>query len=483
MTWEEYRAKLIPIYDEKNLAYIEKAFRFASEAHKNDKRLTDEPYMNHCVDVSLMAAELKLSPQTVAAALLHDVLEMNPALSKNIRKEFDQEMLTLVKNLSKVNKIKYLGVEKTVEAMRKMFIALSEDIAVVIIKLLSRLDNLKTLELLPEEKVKRIALETLEVYAPVADRLGMGEIKAKLEDAAFKYAYPEEYDRITKEVAEKLPERKAYLQKIIPLVEEEIKKEGIEINSINSRAKHYYSLWKKLLRNDMNWDSIYDLIAVRVLVNSVTDCYAVLGIIHKLWRPLSGRIKDYLALPKQNGYKSLHTTVFCVDGKITEFQIRTREIHEEAEYGITAHWAWDMMGKPKEAKQMAHLKFGWINQLQEWQKNFNRNVSSEEFLESLKIDFFKDRIFVLTPKGDVIDLPEKSTPVDFAYHIHSDIGDSMVAAKVNNRIVPLSHQLNSGDIVEITTQKNKKPNLKWLEHAKTSIARHNIKTRSKKIKQ
>ncbi len=481
MTWEEYKKQLPPLYSKKDLTVVERAFEYASEIHKDQERLNGEPFINHPAAVSLKIADLKLSPETVTAALLHDVAEESNASSalKTIRKDFGPDVTFLVKGLTKVDRIHYQGTERNAESLRRMFLAMAQDIRVVIIKLFDRLDNLETLHIFSPDKQKRIGLETLEIFAPLADRLGMGEVKLKLEDGAFKYVYPEEYEWLVKETKEKIHEREAYLKKIIPIVEKEIENEGMKINSIHYRAKHYYSLWKKLLRYNMDWHLIHDLMAVRIVVDSVEECYTILGIIHKLWKPLPGRIKDYIALPKQNGYQSLHTTVFCVDKKVTEFQIRTQEMHNEAEYGIAAHWAWEIAGKPRQLKDMPHKKFSWIKQLQEWQKKFSKSIIGEEFLDALKIDFFKDRVFVLTPKGDVIDLPEGATPVDFAYHIHSEVGNSMVAAKVNNRIVPLSHELISGDIVEIITQKNKKPNLKWLEFAKTPIAKQHIRNAMK----
>jgi GTP pyrophosphokinase len=481
MTWEEYKVKLPQQYGEKGLAIVEKAFNLACEIHKNEKRLTGESYVAHPIAVSLKVAELKLGPQTIAATLLHDTYETDDTVIKKVRKEFGPEVTFLVKGMTKVGKIEYHGAERSAESTRKMFMAMAQDVRVIIIKLVDRLHNLKTLHILPKEKQKRIAMETLEIYAPVADRLGMGNIRLQIEDAAFKYAYPDEHKWIVKETREKIPEREKYLiKKVIPVLKKELGKENIPVITIMHRAKHYYSLWKKLLRNNMDWYMIYDLAAVRIIVNSVEDCYAVLGIIHKLWRPLPGRIKDYIALPKQNGYQSLHTTIFCIDKKVTEFQIRTPQMHEEAEQGIAAHWAWEMAGKPKEIKNMPHKKFNWIQQLSDWHKKFHKDLSGEKFLESLKIDFFKDRVFVLTPKGDIIDLPEGATPVDFAYHIHSEIGDSIAGAKVNNHIVALSYELASGDIVEILTQKNKKPNFKMLEEAKTSLAKNHIRSSLKK---
>jgi len=480
MTWEQYEKRL-PRYSDNNLKLIREAFDFSSEAHKNQKRASGEEYINHPIEVSLRVAGIGMDPRAAASALLHDTIEDTPTELKTIRKKFGDEIAFLVNALTKVNIIHRQSGEKTIESARKMFLAVSQDIRVVIIKLLDRLHNMETLSALDEEDKKRISMETLEIYAPIADRLGMGEIKSQLEDMAFKYAYPEEYGWVLNEVKKIMPQREKYLEKIIPIIKEEFRKEKIQVIDIHYRAKHYYSLWKKLLRYDMDWNLIFDLIAVRIVVSNIENCYAALGVIHKFWRPLPGRIKDYIALPKQNGYQSLHTTVFCMEKVITEFQIRTPEMHNKAENGIAAHWAWEMAGKPRlHAKELPHKKFNWIKQLREWHKKFGEKTNGKDFLESLKIDFFKDRVFVLTPKGDVIDLPEGATPVDFAYQIHTDLGNSMVSAKINGRIVPFSYCLASGDMVEIIMQKNKKPGANMLEFAKTSLAKEHIRETMRK---
>ena len=480
-TWEEYKKRL-PKYSDKDLKFIAAGFELASNSHQNQKRASGEDYITHPIEVSLKTAGIGLDAKAVTAALLHDTVEDTSTDLKTIRKKFGDEVAFLVNALTKINAIHLQSDEKTVESARKMFLAISQDIRVVIIKLLDRLHNMETLASLAEKDKKRISLETLEIYGPIADRLGMGEIKAKLEDLAFRYAYPDEYDWIQKEIKEKIPQREKYLEKIIPIVRKELAGEKIKIVSIHCRAKHYYSLWKKLLRYDMEWSLIFDLVAVRIVVSNIENCYATLGALHKLWRPLPGRIKDYIALPKQNGYQSLHTTVFCVDKTITEFQIRTPQMHNEAECGIAAHWAWEMAGKPASvAKIPASPKFNLVKQLRQWHKAFDKDAQRDKsFLESLKIDFFKDRVFVLTPKGDVVDLPEGSTPIDFSYQIHSEIGNHMSAAKVNNRIVPFDYQLASGDMAEITVQKNKKPNPEWLTIAKTSLAKNHIRGYLKK---
>lgn len=495
MAWEEYEKRLprrqagLPAYPEKDLKFIKEAFDFAANAHENQKRVSGEEYISHPIEVSLKVAKNGMDSKSVSAALLHDVIEDTSADLKTIRKKFGDEIAFLVDALTKVNAVRLQSDEKNIESARKMFLAVARDIRVVLIKLFDRLHNMETLFVRPEKDRKRISMETLEIYAPIADRLGMGEIKSRLEDLAFQFAYPEEYAYIHKELKERTPRREKYLEKIIPFIKKELSQEKIKIVDIHSRAKHYYSLWKKLLRYGMDWNLIVDLVAVRIIVENVENCYATLGILHKTWKPLPGRIKDYIALPKQNGYQSLHTTVFCIDNIVTEFQIRTLEMHNKAESGIAAHWAWEMAGKPHNAyvgtlrgkpssdTKLQSSKFNWVKQLRQWHKAFDKNTSSDKsFLESLKIDFFKDRVFVLTPKGDVVDLPEGATPIDFAYHIHSEIGNHMAGVKVNNRIAPFDYQFLSGDIVEIIVQKNKKPNPEWLNTAKTSLAKGHIRS-------
>lgn len=478
MTWEEYQKKLTEYeINKKDFDDIKEAFDFAGSAHEGQTRFSGDAYVTHPINVSLKIASLKLDTRTIIAALLHDTVEDEKTTLRTIRKKFGTEVAFLVNGLTKVKKIKYRGAERQIESMRKMFLAWAEDVRVVIIKLMDRLHNMETLDALPkQEKKERIALETLEIYAPLADRLGMWNIKSQLEDLSFKYVYPEEYKWLISEVKTKIPDREKYLEHLKPIVARELDKEGISPIEISWRAKSYYSLWKKLLKKDMDWSRILDLMAVRIIVKDVEACYATLGVIHKVWRPLPGRIKDYIALPKPNGYQSLHTTVFCEDGKVTEFQIRTPHMNRDAEFGIAAHWAWEIAGKPKDGTRLQHGKFAWVKQLQEWQKEFKKTKQSgAEFLETLKIDFFKNRIFVLTPKGDIIDLPEGATPIDFAYTVHSEIGEHASGAKVNGKMSPLTHPLRSGNVVEILTQKNKKPSEEWLKFVKTSLARSRIR--------
>lgn len=456
---------------------IRKAYDTAKLAHEGQKRRSGEPYFNHPLATAEYIAEWGLDETTIVSALLHDVAEDTNYSIDKIKEEFGEEVAFIVDGVTKLGKIKYRGVERQVENLRKMILALSQDIRVIIVKLADRLHNMKTLDAVPPQKQKRIALETMEIYAPIAYRLGMQKISGELEDLAFPYIYPREYRWLIENTKEKYEEREKYIEKVKPVVAAALQKANVEVVTIDSRAKRYSSLYKKLLRYDMDVDEIYDLVALRIIVKNIEDCYATLGVIHNLWPPLPNRIKDYIALPKPNGYRSIHTTVFCIDNKITEIQIRTQEMHEEAETGIAAHWIYEQMKgtkayNEKRAAIGEKKELEWVKQLRNWQKEFN---NPEEFLESLKIDFFQDRIFAITPKGEVIDLPLGATPVDFAYQIHSEIGDSCTGARVNGKIVPLDYQLRSGDIVEIVTQKNKKPSESWLVFVKTSHARNHIR--------
>ncbi|OGZ24235.1 MAG: hypothetical protein A2896_00085 [Candidatus Nealsonbacteria bacterium RIFCSPLOWO2_01_FULL_43_32] len=464
---------------------IEKAFKFAEGAHQGQKRFSGEGYILHPLSVAQILSAMRLDQKTVAAGLLHDVPDDTKKTLQDIEKEFGKEVAFLVGGVSKLGKLRYpktgldvkeprarikkpVDLDLRAENLRKMFFAMSEDLRVILIKLADRLDNMKTLGALPPEKRQRIALETLEVFAPLANRLGMGEMKGKLEDLAFPYLYPKEYEWLKNNIKERYEVRQKELTKIKPLLVAILAQAGIKPIDIHSRPKHYWSLYQKLLRNDMNFESIYDLIAIRVIVQDIKTCYEALGAIHEFWRPLPGRIKDYIASPKPNGYQALHTTVFCSEGKIIEVQVKTREMHEEAERGIAAHWA---MKERVNLKTQAK-RFAWVQQLKDWQSKI---LESKEFLEGLKVDFLKNRIFVFTPKGDVIDLPENATPVDFAYAVHSDIGHRCTGAKVNGKMMQLARPLKNGDVVEIITDKNKKPSRDWLKFVKTNLARSRIK--------
>jgi len=458
---------------------IEKAISFATNAHRGQKRLTGEDYINHPIKTAIILSDFKFGPKTLSAAILHDVYEDTNISLEEIEEVFGKDIKFLVEGISNLGKIKYRGKKRQVESLRKLFLVMAEDIRTILIKLADRLDNLETLYALPPEKAKRIALETMEIYGPIADRLGMGELKGKLEDASFPYAYPKEYEWIKNNVREKYKEREIYLEKVKPIIKKELKRGRIKPLEIHSRPKYYYSLHKKLLKHEMDFSKIYDLVALRIIVKNIEQCYLVLAIIHKLWKPIPGRIKDYIALPKPNGYRSIHTTVFCLDGKITEFQIRTMHMHEEAENGIAAHWHYsEKKGLKKYIKKFIpktpKKELNWINQLREWQKSF-KETSPDEFLESLKIDFLGVRIFVFTPEGDIINLPENACPIDFAYHIHTDIGDHCAGAKVNGKLASFHSKLKNGDIVTIITNPHNTPKRDWLDFAKTGMAKNRIR--------
>ncbi len=477
MTWQEYSKLLAKKgLEEKDRNFLEAVFELASYVHEGETRATGEPYITHPISVSLKIADLKLDIASIAAGLLHDAVEKNPNVLKTIRQKFGNEIAFLVDAVTKVDRVSAKGVKRALESVRKMFLAVAQDIRVVMIKLMDRLHNMETLDALAKDKRERIAEETLSLYAPLAERLGMWNIKGELEDLAFKHLWPREYAEMLEAVKNHAPERERLIRKIANVIESELKREKIKIKEISFRVKHLYSSWLKLEKYDNNWLLLSDLIALRIILEDVKDCYSTLGIIHKLWKPVPSRFKDYIALPKPNGYQSLHTSVFTENNYIVEFQIRTEEMHREAENGIAAHWAYSEFGKPKKGFSAIGKKFNWINQLANWHKEFeHEHASTEDLLEALKIDFFKDRIFVLTPKGDVIDLPKGATPLDFAYHIHSEIGNRAFGAKADGRLVSFSRELRSGEVVEITTQKNKKPSREWLHIVKTSLAKNRIR--------
>lgn len=472
-------------HSNEDISLIERAYEFAAEAHRGQKRKSGEPYIVHPLSTASRLADLKLDSPTIAAALLHDVCEDTDCTIQEIKKHFGDEIGFLVEGVTKLDKIRYKGTERSAESLRKMFLAIGQDVRIVLLKLVDRHHNMETLRHLPPEKQKRIALETLEIYAPLAYRLGMKELSGQLEDLAFPYVYPKEYGWLIKTAQQEYKDWKTYAEEVKPLIVAELIKEKIPFLDIHARAKHYYSLYKKLLKYDMDIGKITDVVALRVIVPTIEDCYATLGIIHKLWRPLPGKIKDYIALPKPNGYRSLHTTVFGPKDWHMEIQMRTPGMHQEAEQGIAAHWAYAELKRSNPKAYAAHQdsfvqkrQFAWLGQLREWQKDF---TSPDEFLESLKIDFFKTRIFVLTPKGDIIDLPEGATPIDFAYQVHTDIGNTAVGAKVNGKMVALDYPLKNGEVVEVLTQKNKKPSRDWLGIVKSGQARKKIASTLKKF--
>jgi len=461
---------------------LARAYALALRAHKDQKRKSGEPYVHHALATAEMLRVWEMDEATIAAGLLHDVAEDTSVTLEEIKKEFGEEIAFLVDGVTKLGHIKYRGAEAKAENLRKMIIAVSEDLRVVFVKLADRLHNMRTLSAVPKEKQKRIALETYEIYAPIAYRLGMQQVSGELEDLAFPYLYPQEYDWLNVHVTDEYTKREAYLREVEPLVRNALREMGVKPIGIDFRAKRHSSLYKKLLRYEMDIEKIHDLVAFRIVVKTLEDCYATLGAIHKVWVPLPGRIKDYIAVPKPNGYKSIHTTVTGPEGKMIEFQIRTEEMHKEAELGIAAHWLYTQSKGTRwyMRRRTAHAKpeeVRWVSQLRAWLERSRTNGhASEDVMHDLKIDFFKDRIFAITPQGDVFDLPAGATPVDFAYHVHSVIGDSCAGAKVNGTLVPLSHELKSGDVVEILTQKNKHPSEGWLAFVKTALAREHIKS-------
>ncbi|OGI81824.1 hypothetical protein A3I95_02505 [Candidatus Nomurabacteria bacterium RIFCSPLOWO2_02_FULL_44_12] len=449
---------------------LHRAYDFAERAHEGQKRLSGDLYFTHVYETAKILAGLGMDTQTIAAGLLHDLLEDTQTTEEQIKKEFGDDILFLIKGVTKLGTLKYRGHERHVESLRKFFVAMANDLRVVIIKFADRLHNLRTLQFIREDKQKRIAVESIEVYAPLANRLGMGKLKGEIEDAAFPFSYPEEHKKIEEIIAQRKDGDQKCLMEVREVLEKELKKNRIKFDEIDYRMKHKYSLYRKLLKYNMDIEKIYDIVALRIIVDTVEDCYKILGLVHSIWNPLPGRIKDYIAIPKPNGYRSLHTTVFTGLGGVAEIQIKTKEMHAEAAYGIAAHFAYKEQNKKNRDDKS---KFKWIEELKELKYMPNE---PKTFIEHLKMDFFNDRIFIFTPKGDVIDLPEDSSPVDFAYSIHSDIGDHMFGSKINGKMSQIFTKLKNGDIVEIITKKDSRPSSKWLEYTKTNVARKNIKS-------
>jgi len=450
---------------------IARAWSFAERAHSEQKRFSGEPYFNHAFETGKILATLGMDTETIAAGLLHDTLEDGVATETEIKKEFGEDIFFLVDGVTKLGKLRYQGIERHTESLRKLFFAMSKDIRVLLIKLADRLHNVKTLKYVRPEKQRRIALETLEIYAPLAHRLGVGAIKGELEDASFEYVYPKEYTETKKLLKQRGTIKKTHLEKAYRSLQKSLGEHNIRDFTGDFRMKHLYSLYRKLKKRDKDIDKIYDLAALRIIVPTIEICYQVLGIAHNIWRPLPGRVKDYIAFPKPNGYQSLHTTVLTNDGAIIEIQIRTKTMHREAEYGIAAHFTYKEDIK-KQSGPSLNRKLAWVRQLSEWQQSIHE---PGEFLENLRGDFFGNRVFVFTPNGDVIDLPENASSIDFAYAIHSDIGHHASGTRVNGKFVSLDTILHNGDIVEIIIKKNSKPSQKWLSYAKTTLAKKHIR--------
>ncbi|MFH1891007.1 MAG: RelA/SpoT family protein [Candidatus Kuenenbacteria bacterium] len=473
MTIERILELIKSKHPEADLTTVELAFEFAKEAHKDQKRQSGEEYLQHPLETAYKLAEMDIDLPTIIAGLLHDVPEETKFTLDDIRKNFGKEIASLVQGITKVGTIKYRGLERYAENLRKMFVAMAEDVRVIFIKFADRIHNLKTLYSLRPVKQQRIAKESLEIYAPIANRLGMSELQNELEDLAFPYIYPEEYKWVRQISEKKYEERRRDAGKIIKKAWQKLNEIKLEPLNVYGRAKRYYSLYNKLLRKDMDIDRVYDLVALRIIVRDTDECYRALGAIHSFWKPVSGRVKDYIAQPKPNGYQSLHTTVYC-DDKIAEFQIRTQKMDEEAEWGIAAHWAFKSISGSKVTRiPIDPEKLKWIKELLNKKE---RPQKPEEYLEKLKIDLFKHHIFVFTPKGDVIDLPENATVIDFAYHIHTHIGDHAVGAKINTKMATLTTPIKSGDMIEILVDKKRaKPSNDWLNSVQTHLAKDKIK--------
>ncbi|MCY6958575.1 RelA/SpoT family protein [Clostridium brassicae] len=462
-----------------NKEFIIKAYNFAESAHEEQKRISGEPYIMHPVQVACILAEMGLDENTIAASLLHDVIEDTHYTYEDVEKEFNSEVANLVEGVTKLGKIKYkTKEEQQAENVRKMLFAMTKDIRVILIKLADRLHNMRTLKYMSVEKQKEKAKETLDIYAPLAHRLGISKVKWELEDLALRYMNPNQYYDLVKKVAEKRDEREEYINNIIQQLKEKLESTGIKAD-IAGRPKHFYSIYRKMVVKNKTIDQIYDLTAVRIIVEDVRDCYAALGIVHTMYKPIPGRFKDYIAMPKPNMYQSLHSTVIGPQGKPFEIQIRTYEMHNTSEYGIAAHWKYKEGDSAKDGKNF-ETKLTWLREVLEWQRE---TTNPEEFMENFKIDMFSDEVFVFTPKGAVINLPYDSTPIDFAYRIHTDVGHKCVGAKVNSKIVPLNYRLKTGEIVEVlTSAASKGPSKDWLNFAKSNQAKSKIKAWFKKEK-
>lgn len=447
---------------------VRRAYAVSVRAHDGQLRLSGEPYLVHPVSVGLILVELHMDAEAVAAGLLHDVVEDTPITLEELRAQFGREIAELVDGVTKLSQIRFrTSEEEQAGNLRKMLLAMARDVRVILIKLADRLHNMRTLQYLPEDRRRAIARETLEIFAPLAHRLGISHIKSELEDLAFRVLEPDVYRMLKAHIAERRQEREAYLTEVVSVLRTDLEKAGIP-SEVEGRPKNFYSIYSKMQRGK-EFEEIYDLLAVRICVDSVRDCYAALGIVHSMWRPLPGRVKDYIAMPKPNLYQSLHTTVIGPHGRPFEIQIRTWDMHRTAEYGIAAHWLYKEGARPQSTDE----KLAWLRQVLDWQHDMK---DAREFMESLRIDLFSDQVFVFTPKGSVVDLPAGSTPVDFAYRIHTDVGHHAVGAKANGRIIPLDGRLQNGDIVDVLVNpKSPGPSADWLDFVRTSSARNKIR--------
>jgi GTP diphosphokinase / guanosine-3',5'-bis(diphosphate) 3'-diphosphatase len=500
-TTTQYRAEdLIEVMDDptpEDKLLVKKAFEFARTAHKDHTRNSGEPYFVHLYETAKSLAELDMDAATISAGLLHDSIEDVGITAETVEREFGKEVLFLVEGVTKLGELKFRGALRHIESLRRLFVATSKDIRVLMIKLMDRRHNMQTLDHVPPEKRLRIATETLSIYAPLANRLGMGEIKRDLEDLSFKYVHPTEYEEMSAIMQENIRAREPHLIKVREALKAGLVQYHVQGFRVESRVKGLYSLYKKLQRKGGDADKIYDILAIRIILGSVEDCYRALGVVHTLWHPLPGKIKDYIAFPKPNGYRSIHTTVVTKEAGPVEVQLRTEKIHQEAQYGVASHLSYKEARNPGNRgeqkknrlwymqlipsllrtspakKDITHNPPKWVDDLAH-AHNVETHALNETFIRELQDDFFSHRIFVFTPKGDVVDLPIDSSPLDFAYSIHSEIGDHTSGAKVNGKLVALNTLLRNGDIVEIETKQNAHPNKKWVDYIKTTIARKHI---------
>lgn len=473
--------KVLSYNPEADTDIIREAYYFAKEHHEGQKRNSGEDYIVHPFNVAYILAEMNMDVPTIIAGLLHDTIEDTSVTYDDVKEKFGEEVADLVDGVTKLKMLSYqTKQEKQAENIRKMVLAMAKDIRVIIVKFADRLHNMRTLEYMTPEKKREKALETIEIYAPLADRLGMSRVKSELEDLSLRYLDPENYYKLVDMINKRRSEREELIEELIRDISNQLKRTGIAAD-ITGRPKNFYSIYKKMMKKGKTFEEIYDLQAIRILVDDVKDCYGALGVVHTMYKPIPGRFKDYISMPKPNKYQSLHTTVIDDRGETFEVQIRTWEMHKTAEYGIAAHWKYKE-GAKKSTSFDENLT--WLRQLLEWQKDLK---DPNEFMETLKVDFFADEVFVFTPNGDVINLPDNSTPIDFAYRVHTAVGNTCVGAKINGRIVPLSHKLKNGEIVEVITNKNSEPSLDWLSivaspQARTKIRQYfKVKDRDKNI--
>ena len=479
VTIESIIASVQEYQPQADIDLIQRAYELAESAHRGQTRVSGEAYIIHPLHVAQILTELHLDYETVSAALLHDVVEDTIYTNEQMQEMFGEEVAMLIDGVTKLGRIQYKSKEEVqLENYRKMFLAMAKDIRVIMIKLADRLHNMRTLKYMREDKQKRIAKETIEIYAPLANRLGISNVKWELEDLCLRYLDPETYYDLVESVKQKRKERQTFIDDSIKQIKEKLAESNIKAD-ISGRAKHFYSIYKKMKRDKKDISEIYDLSAVRVLVESVKDCYGVLGVIHAMWKPIPGRFKDYIAMPKSNGYQSLHTTVMT-RGYPLEIQIRTFAMHQVSEFGVAAHWKYKETGKSVGAGSETDQKMSWLRQMVNLQQEY---TDPKEYFEAMKVDIFSDEVFVFTPKGDVIDLPKGSIPIDFAYRIHTEVGHHCVGAKINGKLVPLETKLRNGDIVSVLTNKaNGGPSRDWLNIVASSETRSKIRTFFKKEK-